>query len=419
MGPRQSWNLLASPIRLGTPDARHSSRRVRRAPRVFALRHVALRDVSPTPRAGAARQFRHPRRGRRRAPRRRGRARVRPSLRARRGASPPRDDDAPCAPEVDARGRVSCACAGCARWKSYLDGALGPPWPAHPQYEVFVREHVRALAAYLRRRARELLDPATATPLVVLEVGAGDGRLARHLTEAVRDMDAADLTVVSPTVVLFAVDDHSSYAAASATAPSTPRAFEPRGAWRRRAGRHRERRDPNRRDGSYSRCRAVLLATHGRGLDRRDAREGERARVRVGGGDGRRDMRRTVGHVGIARGFEPGRRIRGRGRGRRGRGFAFRAGHRVRTRAGAVRGGRVRARRAPGGEPGRLSNRRAVVGGSAVADRLVPSHRGDAPGAPGAARGPTRDSLALGGSRSPSGGVTMTRRAEPHETKCR
>ena len=39
----------------------------------------------------------------------------------------PRDDDAPCAPEVDARGRVSCACAGCARWKSYLDGALGAP----------------------------------------------------------------------------------------------------------------------------------------------------------------------------------------------------------------------------------------------------------------------------------------------------
>ena len=126
------------------------------------------------------------------------------------GHPPPRDDDAPCAPEVDARGRVSCACAGCARWKSYLDGALGPPWPAHPQYEVFVREHVRALAAYLRRRARELLHPGTATPLVVLEVGAGDGRLARHLTEAVRDMDAADPTVASPSVVFFAVDDHSS-----------------------------------------------------------------------------------------------------------------------------------------------------------------------------------------------------------------
>ena len=121
----------------------------------------------------------------------------------------PRDDDAPCAPEVDARGRVSCACAGCARWKSYLDGALGAPWPAHPQYEVLVREHVRALAAYLRRRARELLAPGT-SPLVVLEVGAGDGRLARHLTRAVRDMDAADPTVVSPTVVFFAVDDHSS-----------------------------------------------------------------------------------------------------------------------------------------------------------------------------------------------------------------
>ena len=170
----------------------------------------------------------------------------------------PRDDDAPCAPEVDARGRVSCACAGCARWKSYLDGALGAPWPAHPQYEVLVREHVRALAAYLRRRARELLAPGT-SPLVVLEVGAGDGRLARHLTRAVRDMDAADPTVVSPTVVFFAVDDHSSSRRRRQPRrrpePSEPPATRASrtpdgGASSGRAGRHRERGDPNRRGDS-------------------------------------------------------------------------------------------------------------------------------------------------------------------------
>eukprot|EP00227_Mantoniella_beaufortii_P017705 CAMPEP_0197589410 /NCGR_PEP_ID=MMETSP1326-20131121/10371_1 /TAXON_ID=1155430 /ORGANISM="Genus nov. species nov., Strain RCC2288" /LENGTH=154 /DNA_ID=CAMNT_0043154343 /DNA_START=161 /DNA_END=621 /DNA_ORIENTATION=+ len=58
-----------------------------------------------------------------------------------------------CAPEVDGQGQVTCACAGCARWKAYTAGRLGAPWPAWPQYEVLTREHVASLAAYLRARA--------------------------------------------------------------------------------------------------------------------------------------------------------------------------------------------------------------------------------------------------------------------------
>ena len=189
---------LLSPFRLGTPDARHSSRRVGRAPRgVLALRDVALRDVPPTPRAGAARRFRDPRRGCRRAPPGAAVERARSAFAsgATRSIRPARRRRA-----VRARGgRPRARVVRVRRVRAMeidLDGALGPPWPAHPQYEVLVREHVRALAAYLRRRARELLAPGT-SPLVVLEVGAGDGRLARHLTRAVRDMDAADPTVVS------------------------------------------------------------------------------------------------------------------------------------------------------------------------------------------------------------------------------
>ena len=201
---------LLSPFRLGTPT-RGTPRGAWVAPRgVLALRDVALRDVPPTPRAGAARRFRDPRRGCRRAPpRRRGRARVRPSLRARRGASRP------------ARRRRAVRARG-----------------GRPRARVVRVRRVRAMEIVPRRRARGRGPPTRSTrcwsestsersprtsgaepasssprgtsPLVVLEVGAGDGRLARHLTRAVRDMDAADPTVVSPTVVFFAVDDHSS-----------------------------------------------------------------------------------------------------------------------------------------------------------------------------------------------------------------
>lgn len=98
------------------------------------------------------------------------------------------DDGRSCAPRVDDQGRVSCACDGCARWKAYVAGALPPPWPSWPQYEVLTREHVVALAAYLRSRAARY----GRAPLRVLEVGAGDGRLAYHLRKAIRSLDVED-----------------------------------------------------------------------------------------------------------------------------------------------------------------------------------------------------------------------------------
>jgi len=58
--------------------------------------------------------------------------------------------------------------------QAYVAGKLAPPWPSWPQYEVLTREHVASLATYLRSRATHYKK----RPLVVLEVGAGDGRLA-------------------------------------------------------------------------------------------------------------------------------------------------------------------------------------------------------------------------------------------------
>ena len=63
-----------------------------------------------------------------------------------------------CDVEIDDEGDVRCACEGCARWKAYVSGTLGPPHPTWPQYEVFTREHVRALAEYLSKRARAYAD---------------------------------------------------------------------------------------------------------------------------------------------------------------------------------------------------------------------------------------------------------------------
>jgi len=45
-------------------------------------------------------------------------------------------------------GEVRCECAGCARWAAFVRGRL-PEGPAWPQYEVFTREFVAGLAAYL------------------------------------------------------------------------------------------------------------------------------------------------------------------------------------------------------------------------------------------------------------------------------
>ena len=57
--------------------------------------------------------------------------------------------------------------------------AAAPTWP---QYEVHTREHVEGLARYLRQRTRAY----GRSPLRVLEVGAGDGRLAHHLRAALQ-----------------------------------------------------------------------------------------------------------------------------------------------------------------------------------------------------------------------------------------
>jgi hypothetical protein len=51
--------------------------------------------------------------------------------------------DAECAPEAHAGG-FGCACAGCARWKAFVQGRLPTEGGNHPRYEV--RRAARALA---------------------------------------------------------------------------------------------------------------------------------------------------------------------------------------------------------------------------------------------------------------------------------
>ena len=105
-----------------------------------------------------------------------------------------------CLPTVDATtGAVSCACAGCERWKRYITGTLGEGWPTFPQYEVITADYVTQLARYLRRRRLEILGADEPRPLRVLELGAGDGRLTRHLRE---HLDGHGIEVC-------ATDDHS------------------------------------------------------------------------------------------------------------------------------------------------------------------------------------------------------------------
>jgi hypothetical protein len=124
------------------------------------------------------------------------------------------DASTSCSPQVDSQGRVSCTCDGCTRWKAYVAGQLPPPYPSWPQYEVLTKEHVTSVAAYLRARAAHY----NRNPLRVLEVGAGDGRLAYHLRAAFRAMDergtmAATTTVAemraAPSVEIFATDNNA------------------------------------------------------------------------------------------------------------------------------------------------------------------------------------------------------------------
>ncbi|GAQ88010.1 hypothetical protein KFL_003940010 [Klebsormidium nitens] len=83
--------------------------------------------------------------------------------------------DGLCNPQVNADGTVWCSCLHCHCWHSYVEGRL--PEGTHVQYEVFTREFVHGLAAYLRERAAVYRLPR----VKVLEVGAGDGRLSHYL----------------------------------------------------------------------------------------------------------------------------------------------------------------------------------------------------------------------------------------------
>jgi len=108
-----------------------------------------------------------------------------------------------CCPTVDATGAVTCTCSGCERWSKYVAGTLGERWPTYKQYEVLTAEYVAQLARYLRGRRSEIIgDDDVGEPLRslrVLELGAGDGRLTRHLREA---LDGHSVEV-------YATDDHS------------------------------------------------------------------------------------------------------------------------------------------------------------------------------------------------------------------
>ncbi len=85
-----------------------------------------------------------------------------------------------CEPQVDSRGRVACICAGCLRWRAFLNGQ--PADATRTRYEVHTREHVAALASYLQQRRSALVG--TSAALTVLEVGAGSGELSWHLRAA-------------------------------------------------------------------------------------------------------------------------------------------------------------------------------------------------------------------------------------------
>ena len=129
-----------------------------------------------------------------------------------------------CAPAVDARGVVSCACAGAlvgARSAGRARRTRAPPRAA--AVRVLTREHVGALAAH--SLASERARPSSAAPGVarapptpprarVLEVGAGDGRLATHVRAAIDAIErrreggrGEDEDV--PRVAIVAVDDDS------------------------------------------------------------------------------------------------------------------------------------------------------------------------------------------------------------------
>lgn len=84
-------------------------------------------------------------------------------------------------------GRAECECAQCLAWKAFVHGT--PPCRPRTQYEVLTREYMLGLATLVRA-----LHPALGARdcLRVLELGAGDGRLAHFLRAALVDLGAED-----------------------------------------------------------------------------------------------------------------------------------------------------------------------------------------------------------------------------------
>lgn len=55
-------------------------------------------------------------------------------------------------------------------------------------YELWTREYIFGLAAYLLKRIKEMDHNSTTIPTIILDVGAGDGRLAYFLRRAVNEL---------------------------------------------------------------------------------------------------------------------------------------------------------------------------------------------------------------------------------------
>ena len=112
------------------------------------------------------------------------------------------------------RGEAHCSCDRCSRWDRFVRGEEPGGWP---RYEVLTSELVAGLAAWLRGVAASS-SRSLASPLRVLEVGAGDGRLTQWLKRALAhcpvllvatDSFACGLRAVAP---VEALDYHAALA---------------------------------------------------------------------------------------------------------------------------------------------------------------------------------------------------------------
>mmetsp|Transcript_19145 Transcript_19145/g.51541 ORF Transcript_19145/g.51541 Transcript_19145/m.51541 type:complete len:323 (+) Transcript_19145:29-997(+) len=113
-----------------------------------------------------------------------------------------------------AAGCVTCECVRCKTWAAFIE--TGGPGGTR-QYEVLTREHVRGLAQLILHVRAHLVAAGglgQGQPLRVLELGAGNGRLAHALRVAMASdhpsmKDAAQQDVsTDPPVLLVASDLH-------------------------------------------------------------------------------------------------------------------------------------------------------------------------------------------------------------------